>query len=85
MQIPPAQNSMAVEIGPLMNEQIPLPGIHVNNFNLVHFDMDAQNIFIFNSDNDHRGIPVFKVSFGFLTTVFLFSMYLVVIAWFQTW
>lgn len=63
MQIPPAQNSMAAEIGPLMNEEIPVPGIHVNNLNIVHFDMDAQNIFIFNSDNNHRGVPVFKVSF----------------------
>lgn len=68
-----------------MDEEIPVPDIHVNNFNIVHFDMDAQNIFIFNSDNDHRGVPMFKVSFDFPIPGFLFPKELVVIAGFRTW
>lgn len=62
-QVGPAVGSTAAEIGPLMAEQIPAPAAFVNKRDIVHFDMDPQNIFLFDSDANHRRIPVFKVSF----------------------
>jgi hypothetical protein len=65
MQIGPALNDTAAETGPFMTEEIPAPNVYINHRNIVHFDLDPQNIFIFDSDNNHRKIPVFKVSFHF--------------------
>lgn len=70
-QIGPALNDTAPEIGAFMAEGIPAPSIFVNKCNIVHFDLDPQNIFLFDSDYSHRGIPVFKVSFYFRSIDFL--------------
>lgn len=64
-QIGPAIASTDAEIGPLMAEQIPAPAAFVNKRDIVHFDLDPQNIFMFDSDANHRQIPVFKVSSPF--------------------
>lgn len=62
-QAPPNQGSMHGEFGPLLPEVIPAPGAHVNHHDLVHFDIDPQNVFIYDPDNAHRGVPIFKVGF----------------------
>ncbi|KAG8162893.1 hypothetical protein KVR01_007371 [Diaporthe batatas] len=60
-QVGPAMNSTAAEIGPLMEEQIPAPAAHVNKRDIVHFDMDHQNVFMLDEE-DRRPIPFFQVA-----------------------
>ena len=60
-QAPPNQADEFQEFGGPLPEVIPPPGNHVNRHDLVHFDIDPQNIFIFDPDAAHWGISKFKV------------------------
>lgn len=63
-QAPPDQDTEYGELGGLLDEEVPAAGAHVNCYDLVHFDIDPQNVFIFDTDEDHRQVPVFKVCFS---------------------
>lgn len=67
-QAPPNQAADYPEFGGYLNEGIPAPGAHVNRHDLVHFDIDPQNVFIFDTDDQHRRMPVFKVGHRLLLT-----------------
>lgn len=73
-QAPPNQNTEYGEFGGYLDEEIPAPGAHVNLYDLVHFDLDPQNVFIFDTDEDHRRMPVFKVGFFILLFLALMSL-----------
>ncbi|KAI3398521.1 hypothetical protein diail_9045 [Diaporthe ilicicola] len=69
-QAPPNENDTFGETGAWLPEIIPNPGLNVHHHDIIHFDMDPRNIFISDTDADHRGMPLFKISdFGLAHTV----------------
>lgn len=73
-QAPPTQVAQYPEMGGLLVEEIPDEGAHVNYYDLVHFDIDPQNVLMFDTDGEHRGMPVFKVGFHILLLLALLSL-----------
>lgn len=62
-QAPPNEVDTFAEIGDWLPEEIPDPGASRHDENIIHFDLDPQNIFVADTDADHRRMPLFKVSF----------------------
>lgn len=60
-QRPPNENDIFDETGAALPEVIPNPGPHVHHHDIVHFDIDPRNVFVYDTDANHRTMPVFKV------------------------
>ncbi|KAJ0107784.1 hypothetical protein J7T55_000046 [Diaporthe amygdali] len=68
-QRPPNENDIFDETGAALPEVIPNPGPHVHHHDIVHFDIDPRNVFVYDTDANHRTMPVFKIAdFGIAQT-----------------
>lgn len=77
MTYPPRQQATPNygEFGALLEEKVPAPGAYANCYDLVHFDIDPQNVFIFGNDDDHPKVPIFKVCFCLLVFLALLPFF----------